>query len=219
MASPAWKRLGEGTSTSSILTGPPNVPGPQLDGTCSCCAFWPLKMMKKYYLSHPDSKSVKAPSLPRDGQAPLWVTQDGKASPGTSQSETLNLLPPARRVSSPSSSKPPPTPASHIRLGLQKEEDLGLGVGAPRLPADRLQLLGLLGGDARGQLGGWALESLAGPSPADLSVCTCTMRAGCSAAQGSISDRRWGWAKACTSGWGLWRCSACKDRTDPWAWR
>lgn len=179
-------------------------------------------MVKKYYRSHPDSKSVKAPSLPRDGQAPLRVTQDGKASPGTSQSETLNLLPPGRRVSSPSSSKPHRLPPATSASGCRKEEDLGVGVGAPRLPADRLQLLGLLlspGGDARGQLGGWALESLAGPSPADLSVCTCTLRAGCSAAQGPISDRRWEWAKACTSGWGLWRCSACKDRAGPWAWR
>lgn len=37
--------------------------------------------------------------------------------------------------------KPTSTPASHIRLGLQKEEDLGLGLRAPRLTADNLHLL------------------------------------------------------------------------------
>lgn len=86
-----------------------------------------------------------------------------------------------------SSSKPPPTPASHIRLGLQKEEDLGVGVGALRLPADKLRFPGVLWspeGDPRDQLGGWASESLAGPSPCDLGVCTCTTRAGCSTARG-----------------------------------
>lgn len=40
--------------------------------------------------------------------------------------------------------KPTSTPASHIRLGLQKEEDLGLGLRAPKLTADKLRLLGRL---------------------------------------------------------------------------
>lgn len=40
--------------------------------------------------------------------------------------------------------KPTSTPASHIRLGLQKEEDLGLGVRTPRLIADKMHLLGRL---------------------------------------------------------------------------
>lgn len=41
-----------------------------------------------------------------------------------------------------SSSKPPPTPAGYIRLGLQKEEDLGVevGVGALRPLAYELHL-------------------------------------------------------------------------------
>lgn len=150
MASLAWKRLGERTFTPSTLTGPPNVPGRHLDSTWHLLCLsadgeshTPLKMRKKY-LSHPYSNSVKASPLPRDGQAPLWVTQEGKASPGNSLSGALNLLPPGRWVSRLSSSKPPPTSASHIRLGLQKEEDLGVGVGAPKLPADKLHLLGVL---------------------------------------------------------------------------
>ena len=87
----------------------------------------------------------RLPPRPEMGQAWLQVTQEGKASPGNSQSEALNLSP-CREVGLPPQQFKAPTTdsASHIRPGWQKEEDLGMGVGAPKLPADKLHLPGVL---------------------------------------------------------------------------
>lgn len=53
----------------------------------------------------------------------------------------LRDLPLQEGGSLPQQFKPTSTPASHIRLGLQKEEDLALGLRAPKLTADKLHLL------------------------------------------------------------------------------
>lgn len=85
------------------------------------------------YLSLPNSNSMKAPSLPRDGRAWLQVTQEGKASPGNSLSEALNLPPPRRWVSRLSSSKPPPTPPATSAWGCRKRKTWGWGHQACQL--------------------------------------------------------------------------------------
>lgn len=85
--------------------------------------------------------------------------QEGKAFPGNSLGEALSVPPPRlevgllpQRFKAPTDSRQPHPP------WVAERGRPGVGVGAPRLPADKLHLLGVspsLGGDPRGQLRGW----------------------------------------------------------------
>lgn len=123
----------------------------------------------------------------------LQVTQEGKAFPGF-PSEALSrpapppapapLQPPQKVGLLPQQFKAPTDSRQPHPPWVAERGRPGVGVGAPRLPADKLHLLEVLlspQGDPQGQLGGWVSGSLTGPWPADLCVCICMRRAGCRA--------------------------------------
>lgn len=212
MASPAWKRLREEPSTPSTSTGLPIVSGSHLDRPGTCCAFGQVENPtlsfeeEEEIVPLPPELQQREGSLPAQrGAGTALGHPGGKGLPRQLPERGLEICHPQEGGSPPQQFKAPTDSRQPHPPGAAERGRPGSGGGGTKATSGQAALSGFYGA-LRETLGtSWG----AGPHSPSLvlrhaiSVCTCTTRAVCSATRGSSADRRWGWAKACTNGWGL----------------